>query len=179
MADTAVKMRCEVCGAELAEGMGSCPVCGFPVIYQIGGDAAAAESMKKAAEDYRAQLFKDLEVGFVAYSHKVVTGGDGKDTLRVDHEDRISLGAFSKFDEGEVHWYPEGFLRPLTPALECSVFVRRGSESERVKKVSVPLPEGAGDIHIGMTRGGVGSFRVCIGNAQKYNLSDQIPVLGD
>ena len=177
MADTAVKMRCEVCGAEIAEGSGSCPVCGCPVIYQIGGDAAAAENLKRAADEYRSQLFTSLEVGFVAYSHKVVTGEDGKDALRLDHEDKISLGSYSKFDEEEIHWYPEGFLRPLTPELECSVFVRRGSEAERVRKVSVPLPQGAGDIHIGMMRSGTGAVRVCIGNAQDYNCSEEIPVL--
>ena len=177
MAETAVKMRCEVCGAEIAEGSGSCPVCGFPVIYQLGGDAAAAENLKKAADDYRAQLFKDIEIGFVAYSHKVVTDERGMDSLRMDHDDRLSLGKFDKLDEGEERWYPEGFLRPLSPALECSVFVRRGSAGERVSRLVIPLPEGSGDIHIGVTRAGKGTVRFLIGNADRYSESEEIPVL--
>ena len=170
-------MKCMVCETELISGSSECSCCGFPVIVVLGDSPEAAEEYRKQAAEYRAEKCKDIEIGFYAYSHKVVEDDQGNEQLKRDRTDQVPLAAFGALQEGLISWNSEGFLRPLTARMDCSIYIRRGAGNEKSLRLDLPVPAGTGDVRIGIERTDDLHVKICVGETGAYSQSDEINVL--
>ncbi|MBR0398497.1 MAG: hypothetical protein IJI10_09545 [Eubacterium sp.] len=172
-------MKCEVCGAELTHGSSACGFCGYPVLVEIGNTPESRQKKEEAAAAYRAQICKDIEVGFYAYTHKIVEDADGNEKLKRDRTDKVKIALCGDVSVGGIVWCQEGFLRPQTDVMDCRIYIKRGSQIRGPKLLNVPVPDGTGDIRIGMEKVSDCLIRICIGEekTQSYTSSEPINVL--
>ncbi len=172
-------MKCDVCGAELTPGSSACGFCGYPVLVQIGNTPESQQKREAAAAAYRAQICREIEVGFYAYTHKIEEDADGNEKLKRDRTDKVKIAACGDVPSGEIVWCQEGFLRPHTDIMDCRIYIKRGSKTRGPKLLKLPVPEGKGDIRIGMEKVSDCLIRICIGEkgTQSYTNSETINVL--
>ena len=161
-------MICEVCRTQIPEGKAECPNCGYPVIVSLGDSPQAEEQKRAAAEQYRARLCQDIEVGFVAYSHKVTKQADGSEKLELDQADRVRLGICGQMQTGQTVWCQEGFVRPLASYMDCRIYIRRPNHSEGTRELKFPIRPGEGDLYIGVKKVSTGAVRICLTDKKDY-----------
>lgn len=170
-------MKCDVCYTEFPDGKAECPNCGCPVVVSLGSNPQEEEHRKELAEQYRQQICRDIEVGFVAYSHKVVTQEDGSEKLEFDHDDLVPLGTCGSLLEGQTSWYPEGFVRPRSVNLDGTIYVRRGSLPARTQDKRLTVPCGEKDLFIGLKKVSTAVVKICLKDGENQTESDEIFVL--
>ena len=170
-------MKCDVCGAVIMEGSAECGRCGYPVIIGLGDSPVEMKKREELAEQYRAGICRDIEVGFFAYTHKIVKDANGDEKLALDRSDKVFLCTCGALAEGQIMWHPEGFVRPKSGKLDCRIYIRRKDRTEGTRSLSIPLRPGSGDIRIGVRKLATAVIQICIGGEHEYMGSEPIPVL--
>lgn len=162
-------MKCEVCGAAIPEGKAECPNCGYPVIVSLGNNPLAEDQKKAAAEKYRQQICRDIEVGFYAYRHTVIKSKDGSEKLSpAGKPDEVSLGHCGALKDGQTIWYPEAFLRPKRDELKCSIYIRRDSEEEISRELRFGVSSCSSYLHIGVKKISTDVIRIVLKDNGSY-----------
>ena len=171
-------MNCEVCGKRIQEGETECQQCGFPVILLSDDDTEGDERIKTAVEQYRRRLCDKAEIGFYAYSHKIVKQQNGSEQLMLDRSDQVLIGTGGEIGKNMTIWYPEGFLRPRSGSLTCKIFVRLYDQSEVNWTLTFRIPSGDADLHIGLKKVRTDAVCICLtDNDGLYQESGEIQLL--
>ena len=172
-------MNCYVCGKQIDEGSASCSNCGFPMIVPLGAGPEITEQIKNNARQYRETICAGIEVGFCAYTHKIVKDSAGAERLECERADNIPLGTCADFHPDQIRWYPEMFVRPHKSELECFYYIKKGGETKANIPLRIRLQPGSGDIQIGVRQVRPGIVRFCVGSTMEgYSESNEIDVLG-
>ena len=170
-------MNCYVCGNMVEDGSAFCRKCGFPMIVPLGATEDVMNQIRQKAQEYRNTICRSVEVGFCAFSHRIVTDSSGNQSLQRERTENIPLGTCGDLPFGQIRWYPEMFVRPHAGMLECFYYIRRGTVSDGMRSLQIPLPDGKGDIQIGVMQIRTGVVCFCIGNGSMYTRSAEIDVL--
>ncbi len=171
-------MRCFVCNNEVEEGSAACGKCGFPMIVPLGASEEVIAQIRGKAQMYRESICRDIEIGFCAYTHRIVKDSTGAEKLECAHADNVPIGTCGSIPAGRVLWYPEKFVRPHSWDLDCSYYIKKGSSPASLKPLRIRLQQGSGDIQIGICQVGTGVIRFCVGSeTEGYGQSGDIDVL--
>ena len=106
---------------------------------------------------------------------------DGNEKLKREKSDTEKLVVCGEAANGKITWHQEGFLRPSGDDMDCRIYIRRGGQLRGPKLLTIPVPDGSGDIRIGLEKVSDNLVRICIGesNLNSYTSSDIINVLTD
>ena len=99
-------MKCKVCGYDkIKDNVGSCPVCGFPVIYLSDDSNENKQMMENLVNDYRRNNLSFIKISLVIYEHKL------ENEVLKPIKKVITLATVSELTEGKILWNKQDFAR--------------------------------------------------------------------
>lgn len=137
-------MKCLVCNKELPEGVGSCPVCGFPLLYVTSTDGMDDPEIKKMVADYTQKKLGGVSVSVVAYSWK-----ESDDGIVLDSEHQIKLADGVELLRGGEVWLDRDFARSSAASIELNYSIRSGN-GEKKGSVSLVAPQNVSFWRVGV-----------------------------
>ena len=161
-------MQCSCCYHDVAEGLATCPVCGFPVLTV--GDTT--EENRRMIEDYRASKLKQITIDLQVFSYEVRADGvsDTGSAWR-------PLAGASQLRSDAVFW-SDLVCQQMTSdrAFTMRVRMRMGSGS-REQLVTLKPDKPVSRERVGVIAAEDFKFRLAVGNRDAYILSEPIGML--
>ncbi|MBR3269393.1 MAG: hypothetical protein IKI58_11820 [Oscillospiraceae bacterium] len=160
-------MQCNCCRNEIAEGLATCPHCGFPVLVN-----PATDEYRRMIEEHRARKLSQITIDLQIFSYEVSAEGvtDKGSAWR-------PLAGASQLRTDAVFW-SDLSCQELVSDRNFSMRVRmRCGDSSREQVVPMKPDHPVSREHVGVIAGDDFSFRLAVGNKDSYILSEPVGML--
>ena len=127
-------MKCKVCGYDkIKDNVGSCPVCGFPVIYLSDDSNENKQMMENLVNDYRRNNLSFIKISLVIYEHKL------ENEVLKPIKKVITLATVSELTEGKILWNKQDFAR-VEEDLELELEIQKFTLAPRKVTCKIKAP---------------------------------------
>lgn len=161
--------ECVVCKATIEEGVGACPICGFPVLRGIGNTEADKEQIENMAKLYLKKFLNEYKFGLKQYEYDLENGA-----LKYEGENEI---LFTNNGEFPIKVEQEFYNKDLDAEMDIQIFAEHTSGNKKTYDLKIKNPNVEGGLYVWleMTR----ELKVClkVGNENKHEVSEEIALL--